>query len=901
MFNYANLSNIEFEALCKDVMEKKLGVSLRRFAPGQDDGIDLTDDATKPNIVVQVKHYWNSTPAQLVSALKRELSNVITLAPHQYYICCSKMLSPHQVRELYQYFLAYMDSDRNIITIDQLDDLLRQTEYEPVLRKHHRLWNDLPNFVPPAKTAEDYLLPCTELRVNQESVPFSYNYSRLPEIWGRDPQLEQLQVFAEEDPSRFRFCVITGPAGIGKSKLVFHFGYQYQQKKSADWLVRKLTQEDISALSQESNWNTSKHLLLIIDYANEQHDLLKLLRTISIAAEAPCCKKIRLILIAREGTSPSMYDRNLLVIPEWYRRIKNESRIHQHLYLQDFIDLHGLSRKDCAALHGAFTANHLHTHPSLLDEAQVLDLIEGSVMDDSGFVRPLYALFVMDLYYNSPPTNRRWDLHHMQEQIYKRDRERWKNALSTEDCDHQRVFPALIRLLVYATIFDGWNSDMVLPDPLSWHCDVIFDAVDTSISDCRGKWFKMLTGQDVYSRGTPVLTRLTPDMVGEFFALKELSHFRPREQQDWNRLMISRLPECREFFVRAIQDFGNNEILIDVFLKLFESMIDLLDDGDDSAHQSFAYILEVFFQNYKGNEKDQIFVEIRSTLKRYTEKYRDCFVSAAELVLLFHENRPHMGREAKSRHFSAVDHLHTRWPDSPKIVCRYISFLGDIVSSAIGAHDLGFQDENIAKFECLHPWTNSPEEEIRRAFIPALCDLITAAYSVKDFDRALHLESEFLHRVMNHPTEEISLEFLNHYDSVIIELAKQRSRRPDPFLEQRLETAIGYYLDVINREDSPSFNFIWTHVSNLAKLTKNLFLYENPPLDSDLDSLDPLLKDLFLYMLRNLKRIYGKYRGASQGNALSWHASRTLDMFCDSKSSAIPYSIKAMCILNSPG
>ena len=44
MFNYKNLSDYEFEILCKDIMQKKLGVPLQIFARGRDGGIDITDD-----------------------------------------------------------------------------------------------------------------------------------------------------------------------------------------------------------------------------------------------------------------------------------------------------------------------------------------------------------------------------------------------------------------------------------------------------------------------------------------------------------------------------------------------------------------------------------------------------------------------------------------------------------------------------------------------------------------------------------------------------------------------------------------------------------------------------------------------------------------------------------------
>ena len=76
MLNYSNLSDVEFEYLCQDIMEKKLGIKLRRFAAGPDGGVDIADNATAPKLLIQVKQYINSTPAQLLSSLKNEVSKV---------------------------------------------------------------------------------------------------------------------------------------------------------------------------------------------------------------------------------------------------------------------------------------------------------------------------------------------------------------------------------------------------------------------------------------------------------------------------------------------------------------------------------------------------------------------------------------------------------------------------------------------------------------------------------------------------------------------------------------------------------------------------------------------------------------------------------------------------------
>ena len=70
---------------------------------------------------------------------------------------------------------------------------------------------------------EEFLESLPSLRLSKKNRPFAYDYFKLQDIWGRDVQIEKLCSFAEDDNRRFQFCVITGPAGIGKSKLVFHF------------------------------------------------------------------------------------------------------------------------------------------------------------------------------------------------------------------------------------------------------------------------------------------------------------------------------------------------------------------------------------------------------------------------------------------------------------------------------------------------------------------------------------------------------------------------------------------------------------------------------------------------------------------------------------------------------
>lgn len=140
MLNYGNLNDVEFEYLCQDIMQSKLNTVLHKFARGKDGGIDLADNVHTKNIIVQVKHYMNSSADQLIASLRKEVSKVDELTPKQYYICCSKELSPQKVDEIYNLFSGYMDSPSNIITLNEIDDFLADPANIEILKKHFKLW-----------------------------------------------------------------------------------------------------------------------------------------------------------------------------------------------------------------------------------------------------------------------------------------------------------------------------------------------------------------------------------------------------------------------------------------------------------------------------------------------------------------------------------------------------------------------------------------------------------------------------------------------------------------------------------------------------------------------------------------------------------------------------------------
>lgn len=145
MYNFNNLSDFEFEILCKDIMQKKLGIQLYTFQKGRDGGIDITDNPIKKNVIIQAKHYINSGYSNLLSALKAEVEKVKKLQPKRYYVCCAVKLTAGNKEQIYNLFSEYMESANNVLSLLDINDFLEKADNAEIIRKHYKLWLESAN------------------------------------------------------------------------------------------------------------------------------------------------------------------------------------------------------------------------------------------------------------------------------------------------------------------------------------------------------------------------------------------------------------------------------------------------------------------------------------------------------------------------------------------------------------------------------------------------------------------------------------------------------------------------------------------------------------------------------------------------------------------------------------
>ena len=225
MLNYANLNDVEFEYLCQDIMSKKLGIDLRRFAPGRDGGIDLVDSVTNKNIIVQVKHYSKTNASGLISSLKNEVRKVEEHKPKHYYVCCSMELSAARIDEIYSLFVDYMTSDANILTLIEIDDFLTLPENIEILRKHYKLWISNSNILQEISN-HNIFIDCEYL---MSSIQSDERY--FVQTSAYDSALKYL--------TQHKTLLITGDPGVGKTitskMLILHFASEgYRVRYTTD-------------------------------------------------------------------------------------------------------------------------------------------------------------------------------------------------------------------------------------------------------------------------------------------------------------------------------------------------------------------------------------------------------------------------------------------------------------------------------------------------------------------------------------------------------------------------------------------------------------------------------------------------------------------------------------------
>jgi hypothetical protein len=199
------LSDTEFEDLVGDLLGAAENRRYERFRRGPDLGIDLRYMADDSLVMVQCKHYLNSTFSQLRAAARREAARLggTEVEPTHYRFVTSRPLTPANKTALVEDLEGWIANEADILGGGDLEALL--DVHPEVERRHVKLW----------------LSGGTALTALLNADVLARSRALLTAIDHALPLYVETEAFllAHEKLAAERVCLISGQPGIGKSTL----------------------------------------------------------------------------------------------------------------------------------------------------------------------------------------------------------------------------------------------------------------------------------------------------------------------------------------------------------------------------------------------------------------------------------------------------------------------------------------------------------------------------------------------------------------------------------------------------------------------------------------------------------------------------------------------------------
>lgn len=224
MLNFSNLTAYEFELLAKDIIEKELNTKLRSYAQGRDNGIDIRGYISN-DIIIQVKHYINSSFSDLRTTLRKELPKIEKLKPKRFMIVTSFNLTPSNEDEIFEIFKDFMSSKKDIVDINFLNSFLENENNIEILRAHNKLW----------LTSTNVLSLIFNKELDIDSKCFIADYEIKARLFVYTKAFNEALNILEDK----KVIILEGAPGVGKTTLskllVAHFcgnGYKFKYVSS---------------------------------------------------------------------------------------------------------------------------------------------------------------------------------------------------------------------------------------------------------------------------------------------------------------------------------------------------------------------------------------------------------------------------------------------------------------------------------------------------------------------------------------------------------------------------------------------------------------------------------------------------------------------------------------------
>ena len=218
LYDFHDLSPLDFEDLARDLLQAELGITLETFGPGRDKGIDCRYSHGTHSLIVQAKHYLRSGKNKLLTSLKSENQKIQKLKPTRYILTTSVSLTPEFKEKIKTSMPNTPLSTADIIGLEELNNLL--SKHPAIEKNHFKLWLTSTSILERMLRSGIYNRTETEMDLIRKMVPKFVQNDSVQE--------------AEKILSASGTLIISGHPGVGKTTLARMLVWLHA---SQDWKV----------------------------------------------------------------------------------------------------------------------------------------------------------------------------------------------------------------------------------------------------------------------------------------------------------------------------------------------------------------------------------------------------------------------------------------------------------------------------------------------------------------------------------------------------------------------------------------------------------------------------------------------------------------------------------------